>query len=110
MEKVLDFVMSVLLLHFMTQNREDITPDFFHFITCLTEEEGHYFTCFFYWIVWKCFLLDAITIESYSDACVQRLKQNSRVAILECLLVFYYEGKATSMVYILYILGVHILY
>jgi hypothetical protein len=99
--------------------REEITPDFWHFITCLTEEEGHYICCFIYWMIYKCFLLDAYTIESSGAACNQRIKAAGRNAVLECILALIYSleqsearvkiaGSGLILIYALYVIGVNL--
>ena len=51
---------------FLIRWREELTPDFVHFVTCVTEEEGHHLAMFFYWATYKCYLLDTITFGGAS--------------------------------------------
>jgi hypothetical protein len=105
-EQLMEGFVSILCLIGMHIYREEITPDFWHFVTCLTEEEGHYLCCFIYWMIYKCFLLDAYTIESTGVACNNRVKAAGRSAVVECIIALVYSGSGHLIVYSLYIIGV----
>lgn len=50
-------------------NRESITPDFSHFVTCMVEDEAHFICVMLYWLHWKCFLIP--------DALEEKMKDNA---------------------------------
>ena len=47
---------SIGLLLFLITYRDSMTPDLFHFTTCLQEEEAHFLWVMFLWMCHKCFL------------------------------------------------------
>jgi hypothetical protein len=38
--------------------RDELTPDFIHFLMSVVEDEAHYICIMSYWLFWKCFLLE----------------------------------------------------
>ena len=60
-QQIWNTLWSAGLLALLLKNRDQLTPDFFHFITCVVEEEGHHLCVFAYWATYKCFLLDPLS-------------------------------------------------
>jgi len=59
-----DFVFSIVLFCFFIAYREELTPEFFHFVTCMVEEEGHFIWIMFLWLTYKCYLtMDPTVIQ-----------------------------------------------
>jgi hypothetical protein len=50
-------IFSTVLLITLLKNRDNLTPDFFHFITCVEEEHGHLLWNFFLWATYKAYLV-----------------------------------------------------
>jgi hypothetical protein len=50
------FFHSIAILSILIRFRDSITPDIFHFLTCVEEEEVHYCFIMIMWMTYKCFL------------------------------------------------------
>lgn len=48
-------MVSTSLLCYLLINLEDLTPDFFHFVTCFEPVYGHYIWIFLVWSTYKCY-------------------------------------------------------
>lgn len=62
-----EFCQSMVMLVILMNNREAITPDFAHFITCMVEDEVHFICVMLYWLLWKCFLVPDPIFEKMKD-------------------------------------------
>jgi hypothetical protein len=51
-----DFFYSIAILVMLIIVRDDATPDFLHFMSCVVEEEAHFIWIMFLWIIFKCSL------------------------------------------------------
>jgi hypothetical protein len=56
-EYSIDTVFSVCLMIYLMSLKEDVTPDFFHFVMCLGEDLCHTIWVYFLWFTYKCFLI-----------------------------------------------------
>mmetsp|Transcript_19188 Transcript_19188/g.29391 ORF Transcript_19188/g.29391 Transcript_19188/m.29391 type:complete len:361 (+) Transcript_19188:10-1092(+) len=74
------FFMSIALFSFLIWMREELTPDFFHFVTCMVEEEGHFIWIMYLWLNYKCFLrMDSTSSRFLSDA--QRYEERLKIVV-----------------------------
>jgi len=95
----LSFLISILFLCGLIKYRERVTPDFFHFITCVVEEEVHFTCIMVIWLTWKCWL-SADTKEDKIKTVVRAAIELtlalaiSQVTILDCLYCFMVFGLA----------------
>ena len=62
-----EFCQSIVILLILINNREVITPDFSHFVTCIVEDEAHFICVMLYWLLWKCFLVPDSQAEKMKD-------------------------------------------
>lgn len=53
---VASFFFSIATLTTLILIRDPLTPDMFHFTTCLHEEEAHFIWVMLLWLTYKCFL------------------------------------------------------
>ena len=56
------FITSIVILLVLVYSREAVTPDFIHFIMSVVDDEAHYICVMYYWLFWKCFLLEDYNI------------------------------------------------
>ena len=47
---------SIVVMFFLAANKDYLTPDIFHFLTCVDEEEVHYIFATGLWLYFKCLL------------------------------------------------------
>lgn len=50
--------MAILCFYFIMINQEDMTPSFFHFVTCVDDETGHLLYAFAIWCLVKRFQIE----------------------------------------------------
>lgn len=48
---------SIATLVFLIHHRKDICPAFYHFMTCMVDEEVYFLNTMAMWMVFKCFLI-----------------------------------------------------
>jgi len=53
---VFEFLFSIGLFVLLMKIREPLMPDFFHFTTCLAEDEAHFCWVMLLWLSYKCML------------------------------------------------------
>jgi hypothetical protein len=70
----MDFVLSVGLLVYLMRLKESITPDFFHFIMCLTGDYCHTIWILFLWFTYKAYFIKK------SDTAY--LSENARISVI----------------------------
>lgn len=56
-ELSLDAFLSLALIVYLLCWRDNLTPDFFHFVMCLSEDACHSIWTFFLWLTYKCYFM-----------------------------------------------------
>ena len=75
---VLNVIGSTAVLTYLIWASEDLTPDFFHFVTCLSDTQGHTLWVF---ALWTCFKLGFTSSEG-----LRRVNQNTVFAFVELII------------------------
>ncbi len=78
---------SIVVLGWMLGERDRLTPDLLHFVTCLDEDIVHLLSTFVLWACYKNFLVP--TSDDY-------VNQNSAIALIEALVAIAFDGTNVS--------------
>lgn len=98
-DHVLEIVISVGFLVYLMMMKEDITPDFFHFLMCLHEDYCHYIWIAFLWFSYKCYFIKQKNSENISE------NSNITLILIECLAGLLLAGELNLSTLIIFGLG-----
>lgn len=74
---IAESIFSVALICILVVYREETTPEFLHFVTCVVDEEVHFCFVMLVWLFWRCFLEPEPTSldqMSHEKVVVERIK------------------------------------
>jgi hypothetical protein len=78
--------LSILLLAYMINQREEITPASLHFFTSWVDDEVNFLCIMVYWLTWKCFLIPQENQLATNEQKVQQRIKTVVLGLLEMLL------------------------
>lgn len=90
--------------------REELTPDFLHFVTCMEEEQGHFIWIMLVWLLYKNFLsLDSseVSLLTKSKQTEARVKVVARGFVEICIALLLSQKKLSGVNSLLYSLTIY---
>jgi len=96
--KLANMTKSILVLIYLMMRRDALTPDFFHFVSCVFEDEGHLIWVFIIWTCYKGLLVSSDKTETGQIAAMaifETIVAMTLCGVLSLTNAFLYAGLIT---------------